>query len=66
MVYEPMLARDIERKSFYEKFAYVMQDDYKVYTKVSTTTLKIVPTIALDKSLLTKGDGTIESPYEVE
>ena len=45
---------------------YVMQDDYKVYTKVSTTTLKIVPTIALDKSLLTKGDGTIESPYEVE
>ena len=45
---------------------YVMQDDYKVYTKVSTTALKIVPTIALDKSLLTKGDGTIESPYEVE
>ena len=45
---------------------YVMQDDYKVYTKVSTTTLKIVPTIVLDKSLLTKGDGTIESPYEVE
>ena len=45
---------------------YVMQDDYKVYTKVSTTTLKIVPTITLDKSLLTKGAGTIESPYEVE
>lgn len=43
-----------------------MQDDYKVYTKVSTTTLKIVPTTALDKSLLTKGAGTIESPYEVE
>ena len=43
-----------------------MQDDYKVYTKVSTTNLKIIPTISIEKSLLTKGNGTENNPYEVE
>ena len=45
---------------------YVMQDDYKVYNKVSTTNLRIIPVISLDKTLLTKGNGLIDSPYEVE
>ena len=45
---------------------YVMQDDYKIYTKVSTTNLRIIPVIALNKDLLTKGNGSIDSPYEVE
>ena len=45
---------------------YVMQDDYKVYNKVSTTNLRIIPVISLDKALLTKGNGLIDSPYEVE
>lgn len=45
---------------------YVMQDDYKLYTKVASTNLKIIPVISLDKNSLTKGNGTEESPYEVE
>lgn len=45
---------------------YVMQDDYKVYNKASTTNLKIVPVISLNKNELTKGNGQINSPYEVE
>ena len=45
---------------------YVMQDDYKVYNKASTTNLRIIPVISLDKALLTKGNGLIDSPYEVE
>lgn len=45
---------------------YVMRDDFKLYTNVATANLKIVPVLAINKDLLTKGDGTIESPYEVE
>lgn len=45
---------------------YVMQNDFKLYTKVSTSNLKIVPVISIKKELLTKGNGTLESPYEVE
>lgn len=44
---------------------YTMQNDFKVYTKVSTTNLKIVPVIAIKKDLLTNGNGTKNSPYEV-
>ena len=44
---------------------YTMQNDFKVYTKVSTTNLKIVPVIAINKELLTGGTGTKDSPYEV-
>ena len=43
---------------------YTMQNDFKVYTKVSTTNLKIVPVIAIKKELLT-GTGSKDSPYEV-
>ncbi len=45
---------------------YTMQNDFKVYTKVSTTNLKIVPVIAIKKDLLTAGNGTKDSPYEVQ
>lgn len=45
---------------------YVMQNDFKLYTKASTSNLKIVPVISIKKELLTKGNGTLESPYEVE
>lgn len=45
---------------------YVFQNDYKLYTKSSSTSLKIVPVITLDKNILTKGNGTITSPLEVE
>ena len=44
---------------------YTMQNDFKVYTKVSTTNLKVVPVIAIKKDLLTNGTGTKDSPYEV-
>lgn len=45
---------------------YVMESDYKLYTKVSTTNLKIVPTISIKKEVLTKGTGTSSDPYEVD
>ncbi len=45
---------------------YTMQNDFKVYTKVSTSNLKIVPTISIKKELITNtGSGTKESPFEV-
>lgn len=43
---------------------YTMQNDFKVYTKVSTTNLKIIPVIAIKKELI-NGNGTKENPYEV-
>lgn len=45
---------------------YVFQNDFKLYTKSSSTSLKIVPVISIDKDKLTKGTGTIDSPLEVE
>lgn len=47
-------------------YIYVFQNDFKLYTKTATTSLKIIPTIAIDKSILTKGTGTLDSPLEVE
>lgn len=45
---------------------YIMKNDFKLYTKVATTELKIVPVISIDKSLLTAGKGTKDSPLEVQ
>lgn len=45
---------------------YVFQNDFKLYTKSSSTSLKIVPVISVDKDKLTKGTGTIDNPLEVE
>lgn len=44
---------------------YVFQNDFKLYTKVSTTNLKIVPVISIKKNMLTQGNGSIENPLEV-
>ena len=44
---------------------YVMKNDFKLYTKVGTTNLKIIPVISINKNLLTTGTGTIENPLEV-
>ena len=45
---------------------YVMKNDFKLYTKVATTELKIVPVISIDKNLLITGKGTLDSPLEVQ
>ena len=45
---------------------YTIQKSKKIYTKHMEQTINIVPTISLDKELLTKGNGTIDSPYEME
>jgi len=45
---------------------YVMQNNFKTYTKLSTSNLKIVPVISINKNLLTIGKGTIEEPFEVQ
>lgn len=48
-----------------ENLIYVMSNNFKTNTKNGTSNLKIVPTIEISKELLTKGNGTIESPFEV-
>lgn len=45
---------------------YVMRNDFKLYTNVANASLKIVPVLSIEKDKLTKGNGTLESPYEVE
>lgn len=44
---------------------YTMQNDFKTYTKLSTSNLKIVPVISIKRDLLVNGNGTMESPWEV-
>lgn len=44
---------------------YVMRDDFKLHTKIATTNLKIIPVISINKNLLTNGEGTENSPWEV-
>ena len=45
---------------------YTVKGNGTLYGKSSTSTSKIVPTISIDKNILTKGNGTINSPYEME
>lgn len=45
---------------------YTIQNDFKFYTKISTGNLNIVPVISIKKDLLINGNGTNESPWEVE
>lgn len=44
---------------------YVMKNDFKLYTKVATTNLRVIPVISINKDLITGGKGTLESPLEV-
>ena len=46
--------------------AYTISSDQKLYSKSIQTKVNVVPAISLDKELLTKGNGTIDSPYEME
>ena len=48
------------------KTVYTIQKDKKLYTKQISSTLSVVPTISIDKDVLKKGNGTIDSPYEME
>ena len=45
---------------------YTVKNNGTLYGKSSTSTSKVVPTISINKNILTKGNGTIESPYEME
>ena len=45
---------------------YTITKDKKIYAKQVSSSSNIVPTISLDKKLLTKGNGTKESPFEME
>lgn len=45
---------------------YTIKSNGKVLTKNIQNKSYVVPTISLDKDLLTKGNGTINSPYEME
>ena len=45
---------------------YVTTKDKKIFAKQIGSSTNVVPTISLDKELLKKGKGTIDSPYEME
>ena len=45
---------------------YSINKNQKLYTKSIQTKLNVVPTISLEKELLVKGNGTIDSPFEME
>lgn len=44
---------------------YTVLNNNKIITKNITGKAKIVPTISIDKELLTKGNGTKENPYQI-
>lgn len=44
---------------------YVMNNNFKVTTTKSTENLSIIPVISINKNILSKGNGTTQSPYEV-
>ena len=45
---------------------YAISDNKKISTRQITSELNVVPTISIDKDKLTKGNGTIDSPLEME
>lgn len=45
---------------------YTIQSSQKLYTKNIQAKINVVPAISLDKELLTKGNGTYNSPLEME
>ena len=45
---------------------YIINEDKKLYIKQVGSELNVVPVISIEKSLLTKGNGTSDSPYEME
>lgn len=45
---------------------YTIKSNGKILTKNIQNKSYVVPTISLDKKLLTKGNGSIDSPYEME
>lgn len=47
-------------------YIYSMLGNKKLITKSINQELYVIPTIAIDSSLLTKGTGSYESPYEME
>ena len=48
------------------QMVYYITKDKKLFTKQVTNSLPVVPAISLDKNLLKKGNGTKDSPYEME
>ena len=45
---------------------YLINENKKIYSKSVYSELNVVPVISLDKSLLTKGNGTKDKPFEME
>ena len=45
---------------------YLINDNKKLYSKSVYSEVNVVPVISLDKSLLTKGNGTKDKPFEME
>ena len=47
-------------------FVYIINENKKLGTRQITSEMNIIPTICIEKDKLTKGNGTIDSPLEME
>ena len=45
---------------------YIITEDKNIYPRQIGSSVNVVPTISIDKSILTKGTGTKDSPLEME
>ena len=45
---------------------YTIQSNKKTFQKQISSAINVVPTISIDKELLKKGNGSVDSPYEME
>ncbi len=45
---------------------YIVTEDKRIYPRQIGSSVNVVPTISIDKSILTKGNGTKDSPFEME
>ena len=57
------LSTGISKSSF---LVYTVKDNGTLYEKNSTNTSYIVPTITINKKILTKGNGSIDNPFRME
>ena len=45
---------------------YIVTEDKRNYPRQIGSSVNVVPAISIDKSILTKGNGTKDSPFEME
>ena len=68
VIYEPTLSNyfTMTGQNTKSSMVYMITKDKKLYTKQIGSSINVIPTISIEKNILTKGNGTIDSPFEME